>query len=284
MICWRVGDLQPSNPIIKKGVDFLNIEDLRKIGKELFFEIGEMRLKPLASEALGRGAGGDKTYPIDKQAEDIIIRGLENLREPLNIISEEAGIRELMGGGNRVLIDPVDGSRNAINGVPFYCSSIAVAEGDTIGSISSAYIINLLSGDEFWSERGAGTFFNGERICAQREDIMHLVAFEAQRPGRDIPGIMNLLAQASRTRCLGATALDLAYVSYGAISVFVSPSPSRSFDFAGGWLMVNEAGGVFTDTEGNSLEGMDAGLDKRSPLLVSGNNTLHEKALKILNV
>ncbi|MBF0558017.1 MAG: hypothetical protein HQL08_04480 [Nitrospirae bacterium] len=261
----------------------MNIDDLRKIGKELFSAIGKTRLKPFASEAVGKGAGGDKTYPIDVQAEDIIIRALENLHEPLNIISEERGAVELMGGGKRVLIDPVDGSRNAINGVPFYCASIAVAEGDTIGSISTAYIINLLSGDEFWARKGAGAFFNGERIYAQQDDIMYLVAFEAQRPGHDVPRIMNLLAEARRTRCLGATALDLAYVSYGAISVFVSPSPSRSFDFAGGWLMVNEAGGVCTDTEGNSPAELGTGLDKRSPLLVSGNNILHERALKLLN-
>lgn len=261
----------------------MTIDDLRKIGKELFFEVGETRLKPFASAPIGKGAGGDKTYAIDKQAEDIIIRALENLREPLSIVSEEAGDREISGGGKRVLIDPVDGSRNAINGLPFYCSSIAVAEADTIGSMSLAYIINLLSGDEFWAVKDEGAFFNGERIHAQQDDVMHLVAFEAQQPGSDIPNIMPLLGAARRARCLGATALDLAYVSYGAVSVFVSPSPSRSFDFAGGWLMVKESGGIFTDTKGNSVSDLNAALDKRAPLLASGNSALHEKALKLLN-
>jgi len=263
----------------------VDIKSLRKIGKELFFEIGETRLKPLASAAIGKGAGGDKTYPIDKQAEDIIIGALENLREPLNIISEEAGTRQILTGGKRVLIDPIDGSKNAINGLPFYCSSIAVADGDTIGSISAAYIINLISGDEFWAERGSGAFFNGEKIIStQQEDLLYLVAYEAQSPGRDIPRIMNLLGEAMRTRCLGSTALDLAYLAYGAISVFVCPSPSRSFDFAAGWLMVTEAGGIFTDMEGNSIADLVAGLDKSAPLLASGNKALHERALKLLHV
>ncbi len=261
----------------------MDIDSLRKIGKELFFEIGEIRLKPFASAAIGKGAGGDKTYPIDKQAEDIIIGALENLHEPLDIISEEAGTRQIMTGGKRVLIDPIDGSRNAINGVPFYCSSIAVADGDTIGSISAAYIINLLSGDEFWAERGVGAFFNGENIFTQQEDLLYLVAYEAQSPGRDIPRIMNLLSGARRTRCLGATALDLAYLAYGAMSVFVSPSPSRSFDFAGGWLMVAEAGGIFTDMDGNSIADLVAGLDRSVSLLASGNKALHERALKLLH-
>jgi len=261
----------------------VDIDCLRKIGKELFFEIGGMRLKPLVSAALGKGAGGDKTYPIDKKAEDIIMGALEDLHEPLDIISEEAGIRQIMTGGKRVLIDPIDGSKNAINGVPFYCSSIAVADGDTIGSISTAYIINLLSGDEFWAERGRGAFFNAKKMSAQLEDLLYLVAYEAQNPGRDIPRIMNLLGEARRTRCLGSTALDLAYLDYGAISVFVSPSPSRSFDFAAGWLMVAEAGGAFTDMDGNSIADLVTGLEKSVPLLASGSEALHERALKLLH-
>ncbi len=127
-----------------------------------------------------------------------------------------------------------------------------------------------------------GAFFNGEKITAQREDIFYVVAYEAQRPGHDIPAIMNLLGEARRTRCLGSTALDLSYLSYGSISVFVSPSPSRSFDFAGGWLMVSEAGGTFTDTDGNSLADIVIGLYKSAPLLASGNKALHERALKLI--
>jgi myo-inositol-1(or 4)-monophosphatase len=261
----------------------MKIEHLRKIGKELFFEMGEIRLRPYAAESIGKGAGGDRTFPIDKKAEDIIIGSLETLGEPLSIVSEELGTCEINGNGRRVLIDPVDGSKNAISGVPFYCSSIAVAEGDTIGSISLSYVINLLTGDEFWAEKGKGAFFNGERISTQADDVLNLVAYEAQNPKGDIPKIMGLLGEARRTRCLGATALDLAYLAYGAVSVFVSPAPSRSFDFAGGWLLVKEAGGVFTDTAGNSIEHVEAGLNRSAPLLASGNRALHERALRLLH-
>jgi myo-inositol-1(or 4)-monophosphatase len=261
----------------------MTIESLRKIGRKLFFEIGKTRLRPFASTPIGKGAGGDKTYPIDKQAEDIIIGMLEDLHEPMNIVSEESGIKQILLKGKKVLIDPIDGSRNAINGVPFYCSSIAVAEGDTIGSVSAAYVINLLSGDEFWAEKGKGAFFNGEKIFTQKDDLFYLVAYEAQNPRRDIPRIMKLLGEARRTRCFGATALDLSYLAYGSISVFVSPAPSRCFDFAGGWLLVTEAGGVFTDTDGNSIEDVGSGLENSVPLLASGNRALHERALQLLN-
>lgn len=261
----------------------MNIKDLRFIGKELFTHFREVRLKPFTAEAIGKGASGDRTFPVDKRAEEIIIKYLESIKEPLVIISEECGHKYLSEGGKIVLIDPVDGSKNAINGIPFYCSSLAVADGNTIGSIYLSYIINLLTGDEFWAELGKGAFFNGERIFCQRDDLFYLVAYEAQAPKRDIPAIIKLLSQARRTRCLGATALDLAYVAYGSVSVFVSPAPSRSFDFAGGWLLIKEAGGIFTDLKGEFIDNTPLGIQKSVSLLASGNWSLHEKALKLLS-
>lgn len=260
----------------------MNIHTLRSIGKELFEQIGNIRLKPYTSISLGKGASGDKTYPIDKKAEEIIINSLEAINEPLSIISEEHGHKDILGGGRKVLIDPIDGSKNAITGIPIYCSSVAVADGETIGSIYLAYIANLLTGDEFWAESGKGAFFNGERIHSQNDDFFYLVAYEAQSPGRDIPVIMRLLSESRRTRCLGSTALDLAHVAYGSVSVFISPAPSRSFDFASGWLLVKEAGGVFTDLKGNSIDNITIGLKKSSSILASGNMALHKKALSFL--
>ncbi|BCB95797.1 inorganic polyphosphate/ATP-NAD kinase (Poly(P)/ATP NAD kinase) [Dissulfurispira thermophila] len=262
----------------------MKVEHLRHIGKQLFAEIGKTRLKPFTSESLGKGAGGDRTFPIDKKAEDIIISSLQSLNEPLSIISEEAGLEEIKGGGRKVLIDPIDGSKNAITGIPFYCTSIAVSDGDSIGSIFMGYVINLLTGDEFWAEKGKGAFFNGERIYTQKDDIFYLIAYEAQSPKNDIPKIMKLLAEAWRTRCWGAMALDISYLAYGAVSVFVTPSLSRSFDFASGYLLVEEAGGVFTDINGKSIDSVEIGLKRSAPLLASGNKQLHEKALKLLNM
>lgn len=262
----------------------MEIGKIREIGRRLFSEIGRTRLRPRTSEPVGKGASGDATFPIDKRAEDIIISSLENMMVPMSIVSEEYGTKEVRGGGRTVLIDPIDGSKNAITGIPLYCTSIAVAEGSSIGSITMAYVVNLLTGDEFWAEKGKGAFFNGERIQAQSgdDDTFYLVSYEAPSPQADLPRITGLLSQARRTRCFGSTALDLCYVAYGSVSVFVTPSPSRSFDYGGGWLLVKEAGGIFTDTKGNPVDSVEIGLRKSVPLLVSGNSRLHEKALRLL--
>ena len=261
----------------------VEIHNLREIGAKLFSALGKQRIRPFSTTPLKRGAGGDKSFPVDVEAEDIVINLLKSLNEPLSIISEEFGTLDLKGGGSRVIIDPIDGSKNAISGIPLYCTSIGIADGDTIGSITKGYVINLLTGDEFWAEKGRGAFFNGEAISCQKDDIFYFVSYEAQTPGRDIPRIMPVLAAARKARCFGSLALDLCYVAYGAISVFAGPVPSRIFDFAAGYLLVKEAGGIVTDINGNNIEGVTAGLQDRIPLLAAGNRKLHEAALKYLN-
>ncbi len=264
------------------------IERLREIGRRLLSELQGMRYSFLEENQrikpgdLKRGAGGDRTFPIDKRAEEIILDSLESWNEPLSIISEEYGLKDIRGGGRRVLIDPIDGSKNAITGIPFYCTSIAIAEGDTVGSVSLAYVINLLTGDEFYAIKGGGAFLNNHPLKTQEDKEIRLVAYEAQSPKRDIPPIMNLLSSARRTRCLGATALDLSLLAAGSISLFISPAPSRSFDFAAGWLLVKEAGGIFTDIKGDPVDTIPLGLEKGTTILASANGDIHEKALNLL--
>lgn len=261
----------------------MNIEILRTIGRRLLKEIPLLRQRPHTQTAIGVGAAGDRTFLIDKRAEDIIISGLDDSGEALTIVSEEIGIKDIKGGGKHVLIDPIDGSRNAISGIPMYCTSIAIADGNTFSDIGLAYVLNLINGDEFWAEKGKGAFINSERIHTQEDDILYLIAYEAQAPQKDIPSIMPLLTESRKTRCLGTTAIDLAYLAYGAISVFVTPSLSRSFDFASGYLLVREAGGIFTDIIGKPLDDIEMSLKRSSSLLASGNIKLHEKALRLLS-
>ncbi len=258
------------------------IADLRKIGASLLKEISGLRHSPDIKIPLGIGAGGDKTFPVDRKAEEIVLSGLASLKKPLTVISEELGTQDLNGGGMKVVIDPVDGSKNAISGIPIYCTSIAVSSGENLSGVTLSYVIDLVSGDEFWAEKGKGAFLNGRRLQTQRDDELYLAAYEAQSPARDIPSITPLLRAAHRTRCLGSTALDLAYLAFGSVSVFVCPSPSRSFDFAGGYLLVKEAGGIITNTEGKDIDSVQLGLKKSSPLLAAGNELLLRKALTLL--
>lgn len=261
----------------------MDINDIRKIGIRLKEEIS-LHLEELRSgKSLGRGASGDTTHPIDKRAEDIVIEELEGINEPVTLISEECGIKEINGGGPGILVDPIDGSRNATSGVPLFSTSIALIKGDTIGDTSIGYVINLISGDEYWAIKGEGGFFNGSPIKTQQDNKFKVIAYEACTPKEDIPRIVPLLSLFNRARCFGSTALDMAFLARGSVSVFVVPCQSRSFDIAGGYILIREAGGIVTDLKGNEIDGVKIGVERSTPVLASGNVGLHRKALKILN-
>ncbi len=261
------------------------LEIFKDIGKKMREGISEFLAREGGSIPLGKGAGGDKTFPVDKWAEDIIISALEKARregESFTLVSEELGVRKLGEGRKIVLVDPIDGSNNAKTGIPFFSSSMALLNGDKLSDLAVGYVINLAVGDEFWATKGQGAYGNGRRLHTSTSDGITIVAYEASSPKADLPRIMPLLAQARRTRCFGSTSLDLAYLASGAISIFATATASRAFDYAAGMLILEEAGGVITDLDGGRIDHVVAGLDRTAPLLASAHQRLHVAALELL--
>ncbi len=258
----------------------------KEIGKNMCDGISVILKKEGGTIPLGKGAGGDKTFPVDKWAEDIIISSLEKAQkdgEAFTLVSEEMGIRKFGDGPKVVLVDPIDGSNNAKSGIPFFSASLSLLDGATLDTLAAGYVINLASGDEFWALRGKGAYKNGSPIRTSETTGITIVAYEASNPAADIPKLMPLLAQTKRTRCFGSTALDLSYLAAGAISVFATATPSRAFDYAAGMLILEEAGGVITDLGGASLGRVTAGLDRTVPLLACKNRPTHSAALQLLS-
>jgi myo-inositol-1(or 4)-monophosphatase len=263
------------------------LEIFKHIGKKMRDGLPAILGKEGGTVPLGKGAGGDKTFPVDKWAEDIIIAALEKAEgegEAFTLISEELGIRKFGQGGKIVLVDPIDGSNNAKSGIPFFSTSIALLNGSTLDSLAAGYVINLVAGDEFWATRGQGAYKNGAPIRTSSAQGITIVAYEASSPASDMPRLMPLFAQAKRTRCFGSTALDLAYLASGALSVFATATASRAFDYAAGMLILEEAGGVITDITGTALGHVIVGLDRTVPLLASKNDATHVMALSALSV
>lgn len=261
------------------------LEVFKGIGKKMRDGLSVILSKEGGMVPLGKGAGGDKTFPVDKWAEDIVIAALEiahKTGESFTLISEELGVRKFGDGKKIVLVDPIDGSNNAKSGIPFFSSSLALLNGETLSTLAVGYVVNLAMGDEFWAVRAQGAYKNGKRIRTSATEGITIVAYESSSPGTDIPKLMPLIRQAKRTRCFGSVALDLVYAASGALSLLVIANPARTFDFAAGMLILEEADGVITDINGMTVDSVAAGLERTVPLLASANERLHARALEIL--
>ena len=262
------------------------LEIFKGIGKKMRDGLSVIQAQEGGTVPLGKGAGGDKTFPVDKWAEDIIIAALSNAQkagDSFTLISEELGIRKFGDGSKIVLVDPIDGSNNAKSGIPFFSTSLALLSGTTLDTLCIGYVINLAAGDEFWAIRGSGAYKNGKRIHTPATQGITVLAYEASSPATDLPRIMPLIAKTKRTRCFGSTALDLSYLASGALSIFVTATASRAFDYAAGMLILKEADGVITDMEGASLDRIVVGLERTKPLLAGKNEATHSMALQALN-
>jgi len=261
------------------------LEVFKSIGKKMRAGLSEILNREGGMMPLGKGAGGDKTFPVDKWAEDIIIAALEEAHqdgENFTLISEELGVRKFGPGRKIVLVDPIDGSNNAKTGIPVFSSSLALLEGEKLSDLMVGYVISLAVGDEYWAVRAKGAYKNGQRIRTSAAEAITIVAYEASSPKSDLPRLIPLLSQARRTRCFGSTALDLAYLASGSISVFATATASRAFDYAAGLLILEEADGVITDLEGHHIDDVVVGLDRTVPLLASAHERIHVRALELL--
>lgn len=267
------------------------LEILRKTGRRLFKEMPEIIRQFYSGDFVRIGASGDKTYPIDQKAEEIVFEELERYyfeEGRFTAISEEYGFKDFGGSIKKFLIDPIDGSNNARKGIPFYSTSIALVEGEELKDTKIGYVINLVNGNEFWAIKGEGAYMfdnlsgKTERLGTSDDTNIGLILYEAASPSRDLIRIIPLLRKAHRTRCLGSTALDLCYLAKGACSIFIIPFPSRSFDYAAGWMILKEAGGIITDLEGNDIGETAVGIERTVALLASSNIDIHNRAIEII--
>jgi myo-inositol-1(or 4)-monophosphatase len=142
-----------------------------------------------------------------------------------------------------VVIDPIDGSLNAKRGLPFFCLSIAIADGQAIGDVAFGYVRDLGTGEEWVAERGRGATVDGRPLGRVRpKDRLGVVDFEATNAGLIAQAAARLDGSVGRIRVLGALALALCELADGRLDGVCSLKPSRSVDLAAAGLIVREAG------------------------------------------
>lgn len=237
-------------------------------------------------EQLGRGAGGDRTVELDRRAEVEALAELTAVAERgerFSVLSEEAGLLDMGAPFPRVVLDPVDGSRNAKRGIPVVGMMLALIEGPTLAETRLGFVLNLVSGERWHAVRGGGFFRQSRRVTPARhssEGRISILSLETST--RSFLAAGALIERSARLRMLGSTALALAHTASGGVDVHCTPTPHRVFDMTAGVLMIEEVGGVATDTEGKPLSELPADLETHTTALSSAHGELHQVALKAL--
>jgi NAD+ kinase len=195
---------------------------------------------------VGMGAGGNMTSRADEALENAILAAAKQF--PVSVLSEEAGLVEQRGSKWLAVVDPLDGSRNAGRGIPFHCTSIAVAPlGGSLRSLEAGVVRNLVTGDTYACTRGKGATFNGKPVAQSPFDPEEvLVGVIADYSESEIAE-----AHAKpdhHIRDLGSAALEMCLVGTGALDAFVVRRPwLRVLDIAAAVLFVRECGGLVLD-------------------------------------
>jgi myo-inositol-1(or 4)-monophosphatase len=262
---------------------------------EIFHEIsGAIRSKAAAlfgteggRHELDVGAGGDITVEIDRAAEQAALAIFQRVHkggERFSLLSEEAGLVAFGADHPLVVLDPIDGSLNAKQGIPMVGVVLSLLAGPTVASLRAGHVLNVVTGDSFDALRGRGATHNGrdlKTLASRPSPRIELLGLESSP--RSLKRAAALVERAAKIRILGSMALSIAHTATGGFNVFCSPIQARVFDMTASLLVIQESGGVATDMNGKSLDGLDVGLSTRSTLLVASDRRIHEQALRILN-
>ncbi|MCQ1537798.1 bifunctional fructose-bisphosphatase/inositol-phosphate phosphatase [Methanocalculus taiwanensis] len=224
------------------------------------------------------GADQTPTEMIDDIAESLVLDHLREAGICQRVISEEAGVIDLFGGEGTVYLDPIDGTYNAVAGIPFYALSLAYARD---GQMSEGYVMDLASGEEFYAARGSGAFLDGQPISVSTVSSLHTSAMSLYGKKFDPLRIIRLGSEIRRWRLFGASALELCYVACGRIDGFVDlRNTLRITDAAAGMLICTEAGGVVSAPDGGVVSFPD---DVRAGrCMVATNAVIHRKVIEYL--
>jgi len=186
---------------------------------------------------------------VDKGAETIIVKALSKLLPGSGFIAEE-GTATATDEHYKWIIDPLDGTTNFIHGLPPYCVSIALLEGDEL-VVGVVYEINLK--EMYYAWKGSKAYMNGCEIrisdVAQMKHALIAVGFSYSAITGDdsyLDKIIDFQRRSEGVRRLGSAAADAVYVACGRLDAFVQGGLAP-WDIAAAALIIRCAGGVVSD-------------------------------------
>jgi histidinol-phosphatase len=216
----------------------------------------------------------------DRAVEQAVREQLAAQRPADSVLGEEYGVSTAPSSERRWIIDPIDGTKNYVRGIPVWATLLALQDGDEIvvGVVSAPAISR-----RWWAARGRGAFVDDGLSDSPRRlgvsAVRELSDAQLCFPGLDdwdgsggLDGLIELAGRCWRSRGFGDF-WSYMLVAEGAAEITCEPIVSL-WDLAAPQVIVEEAGGRFTDLRGNrTADGGDA---------IATNGPLHEAALAIV--
>jgi histidinol-phosphatase len=212
----------------------------------------------------------------DREAEQAIRAILGPALPGASIYGEEFGL-DGSRDGLLWLVDPLDGTKSFVRRTPFFSTQIALMhQGELVLGVSSAPVY----GETMWASAGSGTWYQGEQVRVASTEDMAQASISM--------GNVKTLTGDARWQALGALIRDSNRIrGYGDFCHYhllarggldlVIESDVNILDIAALAMIVREAGGVFTDLDGQPLT-----LETRSVL--AGTPAIHKLALQRLSL
>lgn len=229
----------------------------------------------------------DRTYRAVVQALDDLAEwdepGARRDQYACDIVADEAAFAVLDAAGFGVLseeraayaldrdivvvVDPVDGTTNALRGIPYYATSLCAVDAE---GLLAALVVNLATGTRFEAVRGRGARCDGlplrtGRCTSLRDATVALSGPQRiERPWRSM-------------RAFGATALELCDVAQGVLDAYINTDDdvTAPWDYLGGLLVCLEAGAAAAEGLGRELVTLEPGV-RRSPQVAGTAQLLAE--------
>ncbi|HSB50457.1 MAG TPA: inositol monophosphatase family protein [Nitrosopumilaceae archaeon] len=234
------------------------IEILKEVSKQVYQNVKNLAGTDDAAGNFGRGAGGDISRRIDIVAEKTVLDYLKKINFECIVLGEECGQVELSSNPKGFLImDAIDGSANAVRGIPFFCCSLAFATKNKLSSVTDAVVTNLSNGDLYWATKGQGTYLNESKIHVHdKKPVYKIVGVNTSgATPKLMKKLQSVFEQHNHTRHFGANALEMAFFAQGLMDIFIDLRDKiRIQDIAAGYFLIKEAGGLVLDKKLNSLD------------------------------
>ncbi len=216
----------------------------------------------------------------DKASEKLITDFIKKKYPSHGILAEEGSEANHDKVGTEYLwvIDPLDGTTNFAHGLPIFSVSIGLQKnGETVAGV----VYDVMRDVIFSAEKNSGSFENGKRINVNKnENLGHGILVTGfpydirENPDKAFERFIEFLKHARGIRRLGSAAIDFCYVANGVFDGFWEVS-LHPWDLCAGKLIVEEAGGLVTDFDGNSI-------NIYSKQILATNAFVHQKMIEVM--